>query len=201
MGERSGLWSRYRNGIWIGLLVAFTAASPFVVYRVVMESLDRMGEQGRVAELEARARVEAVWSERMREFVSNLRSGTTPEKVASVSIGMMADEVQSSLGLPHTLGLELPPYSYRYEDHTWVPNDIPIRGAGYIQAVFIDERLVGLGSLDPKVGRLCGGGCLDNMLRDERPWLDGLPYQVGGTCPVCGSTKRVPVNATLNNLR
>ena len=42
-----------------------------------------------------------------------------------------------------------------------------------------------------KDGRVCGG-CLEDMLRDERPWSAGLPYQVKGKGPGCDSDKLVP---------
>jgi len=201
MGERWGLRVRYRKVASFVVLVAFTAASPFVVYMVIIVSLDRMGEEAWHADLEGRARVQAFWAKKWQELQSIPKSGTTPEKVASVSIGMSVDEVQSTLGLTRKGGKDLPPYTYQFGDHHWMSNEIPIEGVGFIQAVFIDEQLVGLGSLDLEVGRLCGGGCLDNMLRGERSWLEGLPYQVERTCPVCGSEKRVPPGRERDKLR
>ena len=72
----------------------------------------------------------------------------------------------------------------------------PIKGVGYVQAVFLSRPLVGLGSLDSSDGRLCGG-CLDNMLDGKRDRLKGLPFHVGGVCPVCDSKKVVPLGNRL----
>lgn len=123
-------------------------------------------------------------------------TGTTPQKISALSIGMTADEVDSTLQLPYNVGIEVFPFNYKYNDASWVSNELPIKNVGYVQAVFIQKQLVGLGSLDPDVGPLCGG-CLMDMMDGKRPLRAGLPNHVQGNCPICGSQKVVPFGATL----
>jgi hypothetical protein len=124
-------------------------------------------------------------------------TGTSSPKIAALSIGMMAHEVEPILGLPYNLGIEIFPFNYKYNGSNWVSNELPIKDVGYVQAVFIEKRLVGLGSLDPHVGRLCGN-CLMDIIDGIRPFLDGLPNQVQGICPTCESNKAVPFGATFH---
>lgn len=185
---------RHRDLILIGVLVTLIVVFPLIAYNTTVYSLDQAEERSALANREERGRLEEQRLREINDLLSNPKSGTTPEKIAAVSIGMMAKEVEPILGLPWNLGIEIFPYNHRYNDFDWVSNDIPIKGVGYVQAVFIDRQLVGLGSLDPNDGRLCGG-CLEDMLRGERPWLSGLPFHVEGECPECGSSKVVPFGA------
>ena len=182
---------RHRNLILIGVLLTLTVVFPFIAFNITVYSLDQTEERAAQANREERERQEEQRVGEMYDLLTNPKSGTTPEKIAAVSIGMMAKEIEPILGLPWNLGIEIFPYNHSYNDFDWVSNDIPIKGVGYVQAVFIDRQLVGLGSLDPNDGRLCGG-CLEDMLREERPRLEGLPYHLKGECPVCGSSKVVP---------
>lgn len=191
---------RPRNPIPIGLLVALTVLCPVFVYAFTRYSFDRIDERAVQAEREDRARQREDRARRIYDQLTSPRSGTTPEQISAVSIGMMAEQVEPILGLPHNLAIEIFPYYYTYNDLNWVVNDIPIKDVGYVQAVFINRQLVGLGSLDPNDGRLCGG-CLEDMLRGERPWRAGLPFHVRGECPVCGSSRTVPFGVTLDRLQ
>jgi len=191
---------RHRNLILVGVLATLSVVSPFFVYMLSRHYSDRMAEFAEHVEAEDRAQQKAKIAQEFQERLTSPASGTTPEKIAALSIGMTGKEVQRILDHPYSLGVEMFPYLHRVDDHYWVVNDIPIKDVGYVQAVFIDEKLVGLGSLDPAVGRLCAG-CLMDMLSGDRGWLAGLPFQVQGHCPVCGSNEVVPFGATLDSLQ
>lgn len=195
---------RHRSLILIGVLVTLTVVCPLFVYKFTRYSFDRLDERLDERAVQAwredREQQEEDRERRIHDRLTSPISGTTPEQISAVSIGMMAEEVELILGSPHNLGIEHFPYIYYYNDLNWVVNDIPIKDTGYVQAVFINRQLVGLGSLDPNIGRLCGG-CLEDMLRGKRPWLAGLPFHVEGECPVCGSGKVVPFGVRLDSLQ
>ena len=184
-----------RNLMLIGVLTMLAITIPLFVFNFANRYFDYSTQQSHNLAAQARkdARTQRVEKNRQRthDRLINPGSGTTPELVAALSIGMTGEEVQKTLNYPYTLGFEIFPYNHTYNGVDWMSNDIAIKGVGYVQAVFIESQLVGLGSLDPNDGRVCGG-CLEDMLRGERPRLEGLPYHVNGKCPVCGSDKVVP---------
>ncbi len=184
----------HRNLTLIGVLVTLTVVFPFLAYNTTVYSLDQAEERAALANREERELQEEQRVREINDLLTNPKSGTTPEKIAAVSIGMMGEEVQKILDYPYGLGAGVFGQGRASAGHYWISNDIAIKGVGYVQTVFIDRRLVGLGSLDPKVGRLCGG-CLEDMLHGKRPWFAGLPFHVEGECPVCRSRKVVPFGA------
>lgn len=186
--------------IVVGAFLALISVCLFLVYTFTLRAMEQRDERIYQAAAEERAKKKALRVQQVYDRLTNPQSGTTPEQMASISIGMTAKEVQSTLGLRSRLGFEIFPYSHRTNGHDWVSDDIPIKGIGYVQGVFIDRQLVGLGSLDPNVGRLCAG-CLQDMLHGKRPWGDGLPFQVDGECPVCASSELVPFGVTVGNLQ
>ena len=191
---------RYGKILLMGVFVTLTTVCLYMAFNFTLYSSNRLDERTRQGAREDRMRQQEDHARQVHDLLTNPKFGTTPKQISALSIGMMAEEVESILGLPENLGVEIFPYNYRSGNRSWVVNDIPIKSLGYVQAVFIDRQLVGLGSLDSGDGRLCGG-CLQDMLRDKRPWLAGLPFHVEGDCPVCSSNEVVPFGVTLDSLQ
>ena len=187
---------RYEDDlVFRGVAVVLTITFPFLAYSatpILFDKLDRLRAERDAGE--ARAEKERV-AEELRlerlERLTNPTSPTTADMLADVQIGMKADDIEDLLQYPYDLGIEIYPFSNEYNKLSWYSHDIPIDGVGWVQAVFIGEQLVGLGSLDPNDGRVCGG-CLEDMLEGERSWRAGLPYHANGRCPVCKSELVVP---------
>ncbi|PCJ56517.1 MAG: hypothetical protein COA73_11975 [Candidatus Hydrogenedentota bacterium] len=176
--------SSIRTLLLRSILIILTIVVPLLVYKFTTSTLVKIDERAEQTEKENR-------EQEILERLTNPKSGTTPELIAALDIGMTGKEVQSTLKYPYRLEIEMFPYNHTYHGLDWFSKDIAIKGFGYVQAVFIERQLVGIGSLDSNVGRICGG-CLEDMLLGERPRQNGLPYHVDGKCPVCGSEKVVP---------
>ena len=192
---------RHRSVMLVCVLVTLTAASPFLAHKLLIYSFDRIDERAEQAELDAIAQRQDYREQQEKarhERFTNPVSGVTLEQIEAVTIGMTADEVELAIKYGYDLGIGGFPFSHRHNDLYWTADEIAVKGVGHIQAVFISKQLVGLGSLDPGVGRLCGG-CLNDMLRGERDWIDGLPYQADGSCPICGSQKVIQTHAELGD--
>ncbi len=188
--------------LWlVGLTLVLVVVGTLLAYAFTQHSVNRIADFADRKQEEERAREDVEHFNAIQDRLLNPSWGVAPEKLAAVSIGMTGDEVKQALEYPYGLGMEMSPYLHTFDDHHWVVHDIPVTDVGYIQLVFIDRQLVGIGSIDPGIGRLCGGDCLMNMLQDERDWLEGLPYQVEGKCPVCGSRDVLPFGSTLDQLQ
>ena len=181
---------RNRSLMLISVLVILTVASPFIAHKILFDTFDQIDARAEQAKRDEIAKKEGARYERL----TNPISGATREQIAAVSIGMTDDEVELAINYGYDLGIGGFPVSHRHNDLHGTADEITIKGVGHIQAVFIEKQLVGLGSLNPNDGRLCGG-CLDDMLNGNRDWPDGLPYHVNGLCPVCKSEKVIRTHA------
>jgi len=183
--------SSIRTLLLRSILIILTIIVPLLVYKFTASTLVKIDERAAQTEKDNR-------EQQILEILTNPKSGTTPELITALSIGMTGKEVQSILKYPYGLGSEMFPFNHTYNGLDWASNDIAIKDVGYVQAVFIERQLVGIGSLDSNVGRICGG-CLEDMLLGERPTREGLPFHVDGKCPVCGSEKVVPFGSRWAN--